>query len=336
MEKEIFYDDAKMTVINPIHKGVYPAIQVPFNDDYSVDQEDLRRYSRWLSSFDGITGLVVNGHSGEITSLRPSERNQVTEIVVDEVGEVMPVISGVLCEGTLESIDHARDAEKAGAKGILLMPSHHWLRFGKHKDEAEKFVRSVASSINIPVIIHQYPAWTKASYSTEELLSFVKIPGVAAIKMGTRDMSRWGHDYRVLKANAPNIQILSCVDEYLLPTLIEGADGALIGLAGFVPDLMVSLVRAAFDNNLEEAKKINDKTYQVTKMIYRFGEPSGSAHQRMKAAMKMLNILRTDIVRPPLIPLNKDELSMIREDLTACKFLKNIERDKITYHQPSF
>lgn len=317
-----------MTVVGSFHKGVYPAIQVPFKKDYSVDEEDLRRYSRWLSNFDGVKGLVVNGHSGEIASLRPSERNQVIEIVVDEVGDKMPVISGVLCEGTLESIDHAKDAEKAGAKGILLMPPHHWLRFGRHEDEAEEFVRSVASSINISVIIHQYPAWTKASYSTEELLSLVKIPGVAAIKMGTRDMSRWGHDYRVLKANAPNTLILSCVDEYLLPTLIEGADGALVGLAGLVPDLVTSLVRAVFDNNLEEAKRINDKIYLVTKMIYRFGEPSGSAHQRMKAAMKMLNILRTDIVRPPLIPLNKDELSRIRKDLITCKeFLTAIERD---------
>ena len=313
---------------NSFSKGVMPAIQVPFKQDYSVDEADLRRYVRWLSDFDGIVGLVVNGHSGEITSLRSSERNQIIEIVVDEVGGKMPVVSGVLCEGTLEAIDHARNAENAGANGVLLMPPHHWLRFGKQEGEAESFFKSVASSIEIPIIVHQYPSWTKASYSTQELLALAKIPGVDAIKMGTRDMSRWGHDFRVLKASVPDILIFSCIDEYLLPTLIEGADGALVGLAGFVPDLVVSLVKAVFDNDLKGAREFNARIYLMTKMVYRFGEPSGSAHQRMKAAMKMLNILRTDIVRPPLVPLSNKELLRIRDTINLCsEFLKPAKSD---------
>ncbi|MFB0522403.1 MAG: dihydrodipicolinate synthase family protein [Candidatus Bathyarchaeia archaeon] len=313
-------------MVKSFSKGVMPAIQVPFKQDYSVDEADLRRYVRWLSDFDGIVGLVVNGHSGEIISLRSNERNQIIEIVVDEIGDRLPIISGVLCEGTLEAIDHAKSAENAGASGVLLMPPHHWLRFGKQEGEAESFSRGVASSIGIPVIVHQYPSWTRASYSTEELLRLAEIPGVDGIKMGTRDMSRWGHDFRVLKARVPDVLIFSCIDEYLLPTLIEGADGALVGLAGFVPGLVVSLVNAVSNNDLRAAKKINDRIYVVTKMVYRFGEPSGSAHQRMKAAMKMLNILRTDIVRPPLIPLSKKELSRVRDSVNLfSEFLRPVE-----------
>lgn len=47
-----------------------------------------------------------NGHSGGITTLRPSERNQITQIMADGIGDRTPVISGVSCEGTLEGIDH--------------------------------------------------------------------------------------------------------------------------------------------------------------------------------------------------------------------------------------
>lgn len=64
------------------------------------------------------------------------------------------------------------------------------------------------------------------------------------------------------------------------PTLVEGADGGLVGLAGFVPDLVVSLVKAILEEVLKAARKIYDGTCIVTMMFYRFGEPSGSAHQR--------------------------------------------------------
>ena len=64
------------------------------------------------------------------------------------------------------------------------------------------------------------------------------------------------------------------------PTLVEGADGGLVGLAGFVPDFVVSLVKAILEEDLNGARKVYDGVYVVTKMVYRFGEPSGSAHQR--------------------------------------------------------
>ena len=53
-----------------------------------------------------------------------------------------------------------------------------------------------------------------------------------------------------LRKEFPDLQILTCHDEYLLPTLVEGADGALIGFAGFTPELMVEVVHAALELDL--------------------------------------------------------------------------------------
>ena len=64
--------------------GVLPATLCPFNDDDSIDETGLREYVRYLASVDGITGLVCNGHTGEVTSLRNHERARVTEIIADE------------------------------------------------------------------------------------------------------------------------------------------------------------------------------------------------------------------------------------------------------------
>ena len=124
---------------------------------------------------------------------------EVTGIVAQTQNEGGKTISGICAEGSHEAIDEAVQAKEAGAEGILLMPPHHWLRFGRKRETAIGFFEDVAEGADLPIIVHQYPAWTRACYSLEEMLELVKIPQVVSIKMGTRDMARWRYDYEKLK-----------------------------------------------------------------------------------------------------------------------------------------
>lgn len=295
--------------------GVFPAILCPFRADGGIDERGLREYAAEVAAVDGVMGLVANGHTGEISSLLPEERAEVTRAVAETVGGEVKVVSGVSAEGSAEAVVHARAARDAGADAILLMPPHHWLRFGRKSETAVGFFQDVAEAVDIKIIVHQYPAWTKASYSLAEMLHLVKIPGVVSIKMGTRDMARWGHDYRELKKAAPEVSILSCHDEYLLATLLDGCDGALVGFAGLAPELIVELVVAALRGNLAAANRAQEKVRPLAKIIYRFGEPSGDAHQRMKAARWLLGKFPSPDVRRPLRALPAEEVDRIRRDL---------------------
>ena len=98
----------------------------------------------------------------------PAERARVTAIVAAAAkrsGRGVKVGSGVMCEGTSEATEHALAAKEAGADAILLMPPHHWLRFGRTSDTAITYCTDVGDAAGIDIILHQYPAWTKASYS---------------------------------------------------------------------------------------------------------------------------------------------------------------------------
>src|SRR5262245_39068807 len=127
--------------------GVFPATLCAFNEDESLDPEGLAGYFAQLAALEGVKGLTCNGHTGEIMSLRPAERAEVTRILARTVREVrqrtgrdVKTISGVSAEGSLEGIDHALAAKQAGADAILLMPPHHWLRFGRSAQTAVGFV----------------------------------------------------------------------------------------------------------------------------------------------------------------------------------------------------
>lgn len=297
--------------------GVFPATLCPFHADESIDEKGLRAYIAELAAVDGVKGLTCNGHTGEIMSLRPAERNRVTQIVAETVrasGRELKTISGVSAEGSMEAIDHALAAKEAGADAILLMPPHHWLRFGRSSQTVVGFFEDVASA-GIDIVVHQYPAWTKAGYTLDEMKALVQIPQVKCIKMGTRDMSRWLYDYQELKNANQDVPIITCHDEFLLPTLLEAADGALVGFAGFVPELIVELVQRALAGDLGGAKETQKKVEPLNRIVYAFGEPSSSAHQRMKCARWLLGMFPSPKMRRPLRDLDAEEISGIRTQL---------------------
>lgn len=297
--------------------GVIPATLCPFRDDESIDEDGLRHYLDELAQVEGVTGLTCNGHTGEIMYLRPSERAMVTRIAVEAVKGKKKVISGLAAEGSLEAIDDALAAKTAGADAILLMPPHEWLRFGRSSTTAIGFISDVAEGGGLPIVLHQYPAWTKASYSLAEMLEIVKIPGVVCIKMGTRDMARWRYDYEKLKEAAPKVSIVTCHDEFLLPTLLDGADGCLVGFAGFVPELIVEMTDSALRGDLAAARRAQATVEPLSRIVYNFGEPSGSAHQRMKCARWLIGKFPSPMMRRPIRPLSEATVQGIRDALEA-------------------
>ncbi|MCC6486499.1 MAG: dihydrodipicolinate synthase family protein [Candidatus Hydrogenedentes bacterium] len=280
--------------------GLFPATLCPFTGSLDIDEEDLARYLSWVAGHACVKGVVVNGHTGEITSLRNAERARVTAIAVASVGQRVRVISGVCAEGSLDAIDQARAAKEAGASAILLMPPHHWLRFGRNRATAVGFVEDVNNAVDIGIVLHQYPAWTKAGYSLAEMLDIAALSNVVSIKMGTRDMARQHHDYETLRQAVPDVSIITCHDEFLLASLLEGADGALVGFAGYAPELIGALVDKALAGDLAGARSLRDRVDTLAKAIYAFGEPSADAHQRMKMAAYLTGKLASPVARPPL------------------------------------
>lgn len=301
-------------------KGVFAATLCTFHDDETIDERGLRAYFAWLCTSPGLKGLVCNGHTGEIMALDFEERVRVTRILAEEVrrsGRPLKVISGIAAEGSRVAIAHAKAAKAAGADAILLMPPHYQLRFGRPSETAVGFIADVAEGAGIDIVVHQYPSWTKVGYSTAELLEIVKLPRVVCIKMGTRDMARWLHDYDLLKSAAPHVTIVTCHDEYLLPTLLEAGDGALIGFAGFAPDLMVRLVDACVGGDLPAAKEAQRTVAPLARMIYNLGEPGCSAHQRMKAALWLQGKISSPVFRRPTRPLREEQLARLARELEA-------------------
>ena len=302
-------------------RGILPAMQLPFNEDRSIDHGELRRFASWLAGHVGIGGLVTNGHTGEVFALSPDERAEVTRVVADEVGESVPVISGICCESIQESVEHARMADAAGASGLLVMPPHYWLRFGMRPEHVIDHFAAISEAVDLNLIVHVYPAWTKARYSSALLATLARVPNVTTFKVGTREMSKYERDIRAIRAANPACTVLTCHDEYVLASMVQGVDGALVGFASFIPELLIDLYAAVCEGDLHRARRIQERINVLKAAVYAEEEPSGDAHARMKAAMVMAGRLRSATTRPPTLPPSEQRIQKISDALKATGLL---------------
>ena len=294
------------------YRGIIPAIATPFTPDNRIDEPALRKLASWLAGHEGVVAVMTNGHTGEVFALTPLERAEVTRIVADELKGRLPVISSIVCEGLSEAAEHARLARQAGAAALDVMPPHHWLRFGFHPDHAMAYFDAIWKAAELDLVCHVYPAWTKASYSSALLAALAKLPYVKAFKVGQREMGKYARDIKAIRDADPSKAILTCHDEYLLASMVQGIDGALVGFASFIPQLIIDLLAAVRKGDLHEAMRLQAIINPLKEAVYGNGEPTGEAHARMKAAMKWAGILESAHVRPPTHAPSPEEDEQIR------------------------
>ena len=143
------------------------------------------------------------------------------------------------------------------------------------------------------------------------------IDNVVAIKDGTREMAQYQKDLSILKKSHPDIAILTCHDEYLLPTMIFGIDGALVGFGSLVPELITGLWKAVEANDIVTARSFEERLLPLKLAVYGMGEPSGDAHARLKEALVQRGHLSSARMRPPVPVLSSAEKEQISQALDA-------------------
>lgn len=297
--------------------GLIPAMAVPFRPDFSIDEQQLVSFARWLAGQPGVVAMMTNGHTGEVFSLTPRERAEVTRIVASAVDESCPVISSIVCEGIKDAIEQARWAKDAGAQALDIMPPHHWLRFGFRPSHVLEYFKAIGEASGLPLIVHVYPAWTKASFASELLAELAQLPCVHAFKIGTREMNKYKGDLQAIRAVAPGKALLTCHDEYLLASMVQGIDGALVGFASVIPGLIHDLLQAVKAGDLKRAMAIQAQIDPLKDAVYGGGEPTGEAHANMKAAMVAAGIFKSGTMRPPTIAPSRKELAQIEAAVAA-------------------
>jgi 4-hydroxy-tetrahydrodipicolinate synthase len=296
-------------------EGIFCPNVVPFNEDRSINEDELRRYVSWLIE-KGISGLYPNGSTGEFIRLSFAERIRVVEIVADEVKGRVPILAGAAEPNVDLVLEACRRYADLGCQAVSITGPYY---YQVSQESIEHYFRELAAQSPIDILIYNIP-----QFSNEVSLEVVKrlameCPRIVGIKDSSRDMPRFMDTLNEVKSQRPDFVCLIGCEEVLLPTLLMGGDGGTIATSGVAPEAVMKLYHSFRAGDLPEAKRIQFKLLELIKTMFAAGNfPEGF---REGVALRGFAIGRA---RQPLSDSEQVHLEEIRSTLacllTECGF----------------
>lgn len=304
-----------------IPHGVIPAVLLPFNEDFSIDEASYRAHLRDVTSVAGISAITINAHSTEAASCSFEEQKRVLEITQDEVGDRIPVVHGVYTDGSLEAQRIAKMATEGGASALLVFPSGIYT-MGQRPEMAIEHFRRIAAVSDLPLIAFQYNPAGGQGYPLATLLRMVEeVPSIRAIKDWCGNAQLADRQIRALQTRNPPVNVLSTHSAWLFSSLVLGCKGLLSGSGSVIADLQLQLFKAIEAKDLAAAQRLHDRIAPTAEVFY--ADPPVDMHNRMKEALVLMGKLPRAVVRPPLVKIPQAEIERIRQALVAAGLLKD-------------
>jgi 4-hydroxy-tetrahydrodipicolinate synthase len=231
-------------------EGVIPAITTPFREDLSVDEAFLRRHVDLLVKA-GCTGIVALGSLGEGGSLRFEEKTAVLRAAHEALEGRAPLVAGVAALSTAEAVALAKEAERAGCAGLMVLPPYVYR--GDWRETKAHF-RAVISATPLPCMLYNNPIAYGTDVLPEQLAELSReLPNLAAVKESSADVRRVTAIEAILRGR---LTLLVGVDDLIVEGIAAGAKGWIAGLVNALPEESVRLFDLARAGRSEEASAL--------------------------------------------------------------------------------
>jgi len=229
--------------------GVFPALTTKFTSD---DKLDFPLFEKNLcAQLDaGVEGVILGGTLGEASVLSNEEKFNLVKFTVEKVSGKVPVVMNIAEGSTREAVALAREAEKCGAKGLMMLPP---MRYKSDHRETVAYFKAVAESSSLPIMIYNNPIDYKIEVTLDMFSELADNKNIQAVKESTRDVS---NVTRMINRFGDRFKILCGVDTIAMEELMLGADGWVAGLVCAFPNETVAVYKLTKANKIAEALKI--------------------------------------------------------------------------------
>jgi 4-hydroxy-tetrahydrodipicolinate synthase len=287
--------------------GSMPALVTPFKDG-KFDETAFRALVDWQIS-SGSHGLVPVGTTGESPTLSHAEHRRVVDVCVDEARGRVPVIAGAGSNNTLEAIELARHAEKAGADAVLVVTPYY---NKPTQDGLYQHFKAVNDAIGIPIVIYNIPGRSVIDMSVDTMKRLYDLDNIVGVKDATGDLARVSKQRHAMGADF--IQ-LSGEDMTALAYMAAGGHGCISVTANVAPALCAQLMEATLKGDFASALALQDKLIPLHAAI--FLEPGVAG---AKYALSLIGRV-ANAVRLPLVPVTDGVESAIRRAMVHAGIL---------------
>lgn len=282
-----------------IFQGAGVAIVTPMKPDGEVNYEVFAKLIEFQIS-NNTDAIIVCGTTGEASTLTHEEHIECIRFCVQQVAKRVPVIAGTGSNCTQTAIYLSKEAQKAGADGLLLVTPYY--NKATQKGLKEHF-KLIAQAVDIPIILYNIPGRTGGVNLLPETI--VSLCEEEANIVGVKDATDNFIQYAKLMALAEGkVDVYSGNDNQIVPFLSLGAKGVISVLSNIAPQQTHDICAKYFEGNVEESARLQLKAIELITALFSEVNPIP-----VKKAMNLMG-LEAGTLRRPLTEM---------EDVNAAK-----------------
>jgi 4-hydroxy-tetrahydrodipicolinate synthase len=229
--------------------GVFPATTTQFARDESLDVGATQKVVAALID-DGVDGIICMGTVGENCSLSAPEKRTLMSAIKEAAAGRVPVLSGVAENTCALAAQYARDAEKIGIDGLMVLPA---MVYKSNRRETLHHYRTVAHATGLPIMVYNNPVSYGVDITVDMFGELADLPNIVAIKESSEDTRRLTE---LRRAHGDRFVLFGGVDDIVLESLMLGATGWVSGLTNAFPRESATLFALAKAGRYAEALAI--------------------------------------------------------------------------------
>jgi 4-hydroxy-tetrahydrodipicolinate synthase len=292
-------------------RGTYTVLVTPFTPDgNAVDVPALRRLVDWQIE-QGIHGLIPLGSTGEFLSITREEREQVIETCVKTAAGRVPVLIGTGAEWTRDAVAYAREAERFGADGIMVIPPFYST---PTEDELFEHYRQIGEAVPLPVMIYNNPATANVDLTPPIVARLSRIDNVRYIKESTLEVTRVRD---IIELCGDRMTVFAGILGY--ESFWLGAQGWVAVCSNLLPRESARLFELVADaKNQPAALALYNRILPIVRWV--------GGHRYVaatKAGLAMMG-LPIGVPRAPRLPLPQGETEALRAELAKLGMINSL------------
>lgn len=289
--------------------GTGVALITPFNDNFTIDVEALRRIVNF-SVDGGIEYLVVLGTTAETATLSTEEKELVISTVIEVNAGRLPLVLGVGGNNTLEIVKELKTRDLSAFVAVLSVSPY----YNKPSQEGiYQHFKAIAEASPIPIILYNVPGRTASNMLPSTVIRLANdFKNVVAIKEASGDLVQI---MKLIKNSPKDFLVISGDDSIALPVVLAGGAGVISVIGQGFPKEFSEMIRLGLNRKVDNAFKLHYLLVDCIDMIFEQGNPAG-----IKEIFKILNI-SGNLLRLPLVSV--DESLSNRLDVFVKNMVKN-------------
>ena len=252
--------------------GIYTPNIVPFREDHTIHEGELRRMTAWLIE-KGVHGLYPNGSTGEFIRLSYEDRLRVVKSMADENKGRLPILAGAAEPNSDQVLQACRYYADLGCRAVSLSGPYY---YKVSQESIEKYFRDIAARTPSDILLYNIPQFSnEISLPVVQRLA-LNCPRIIGIKDSSRDFPRFCTMLAQIKPQRPDFVCFTGTEEILYPVLMMGGDGGTIASSGVMPEVITKLYREFLAGKHEECRRIQLQLQELIAAMFAAGNfPEG-------------------------------------------------------------